>query len=106
MHCPVCAEEGKTSRVEGGDVWEVAVRYSLSFADDAGRWHHHDGTVRHATCTCSAGHRWRVAMHQTCWCGWSGKDTAVARRGDNRGVPLALPAGAMGGEHDLTWTPL
>lgn len=102
MQCPVCVEEGRTSRVEGGDAWDVTAMYCLSFSDEAGKWHHHDGTTRCATYACSNGHRWRVAMHQTCWCGWSGGDTAAAQRGDDRGVPLA----PLAGDRALTWAPI
>lgn len=106
MDCPMCAEEDRASRVEGGDVWEVAGMHCLSFTDEAGKWHHHDGTTKRASYACSNGHRWLVALHQTCWCGWSARGTLIARRADARGTPLPLPAGAPARDHELTWTPL
>ena len=70
MICPHCKEEGKTSRVTGGNS-QTTCMWCPPYYDEQGKYHSHDSNITTTSYSCSNGHAFVVKSYGKCWCGWT-----------------------------------
>jgi len=82
MKCPKCIEQGKKSKVFGGDYGMKTLAYYAPYYDEEGKHHNHDGNTTTSNYTCSNNHSWTEKSSGSCWCGWTGGKTKIIMNDD------------------------
>lgn len=68
--CAECSKQGKKSKVYEDGFSTKTLLHCVSFYDEDGKRHSHDGNTVTTGMTCSNGHKWQRVSKGSCWCGW------------------------------------